>query len=118
MSEPKSSPLHADLTPRLCGIWREVLKVDHIGVDDNFFDAGGYSLLFVDLSRLIAERLDEQMSIVDLLRCPTVRAQVELMQRRRSGDRASEQERNVTGAGVGRSRLLQQRVLREDPGHE
>jgi Phosphopantetheine attachment site len=116
MSELEPPRTRADLTRGLCEIWRRVLNVGQIGVDDNFFDAGGYSLLFVEMSRLIAEELHEQVSIVDLLRCPTVRAQVELMQQRHGGDPVAGQKRNEQRAGV--VRLMQQRLLREAPGHE
>jgi hypothetical protein len=119
MTDVNSFAIRADLAPRLCEIWRKVLKVGRIGVDDNFFDAGGYSLLFVELSRLIGEELGEEVSIIDLLRCPTVRAQVELLERRRrAGGSMPEQEHNEKRAGAARSRLLQQRLLREDRGHE
>jgi hypothetical protein len=116
MGEHKSPRTRADLTRGLCEIWRRVLNVGQIGVDDNFFDAGGYSLLFVEMSRLIAAELHEQVSIVDLLRCPTVRAQVELMQQRHGGDLVTGQKRSEQSAGA--ARLLQQRLLREAPGHE
>ncbi|MCW5978751.1 MAG: amino acid adenylation domain-containing protein [Bryobacteraceae bacterium] len=36
---------------RLAGIWRDVLRVDRVGVDDNFFELGGDSLLSVRMVR-------------------------------------------------------------------
>jgi amino acid adenylation domain-containing protein len=33
-----------DIESRLHSIWQEVLKIDQIGIDDNFFDLGGHSL--------------------------------------------------------------------------
>jgi acyl carrier protein len=29
----------------VAGIWRDLLQTDRIGADDNFFEAGGHSLL-------------------------------------------------------------------------
>jgi hypothetical protein len=29
----------------VAGVWREVLKLEHVGVYDNFFELGGQSLL-------------------------------------------------------------------------
>ncbi len=37
----------SDLEARLIAIWRDVLKVDEIGVDDDFFEIGGDSLLSI-----------------------------------------------------------------------
>ena len=35
------------LEEKLVGIWEDVLKVEGIGVNDNFYDAGGNSFLLV-----------------------------------------------------------------------
>ncbi len=37
----------------LASIWRQVLGVDRVGIDDDFFDLGGHSLLAV---RMLAAR--------------------------------------------------------------
>src|SRR5262249_22134139 len=55
-------------------IWREVLGTQDIGVEDNFFDSGGHSILAVKVHRLIAERLAVELQITDLFRFTTVRA--------------------------------------------
>jgi natural product biosynthesis luciferase-like monooxygenase protein len=55
-------------------IWREVLGTQDVGVEDNFFDSGGHSILAVKVHRLIAERLGQELQITDLFRFTTVRA--------------------------------------------
>jgi amino acid adenylation domain-containing protein len=60
--EALESPYVAPRTPTeetLAGIWKEVLKVEQVGVHDNFFDLGGHSLSAV---RLIAE-VEKQLGI-------------------------------------------------------
>ena len=39
------SPRHVERV--IAGVWSEVLRVPHVGLDDNFFDIGGNSLLMV-----------------------------------------------------------------------
>ncbi len=57
----------------LAGIWSAVLKADGFGVDDNFFDLGGHSLLLAKVRAAIAERLGREVAVLDLFRWPTIR---------------------------------------------
>ncbi|MDA0565644.1 amino acid adenylation domain-containing protein [Streptomonospora sp. S1-112] len=58
----------------LAGLWREILDLDEVGVEDNLFDAGGTSAHVVELRRAVAERLGVELSVVDVFRTPTIRA--------------------------------------------
>lgn len=53
--------------------WRTVLGNDAIGIDDNFFDVGGHSLLIVRLHRRLRQTLARDIALTDLYRFPTVR---------------------------------------------
>ena len=53
--------------------WQHVLGTEAIGIDDNFFDAGGHSLLVVRLHRKLQQRLGRAIALTDLYRFPTVR---------------------------------------------
>jgi len=56
----------------LAKIWQDLLSLDQIGVEDNFFDLGGHSLLAVQLNRMIEQELGTALSITDVFRFPTV----------------------------------------------
>ena len=68
----------ADVTPgntleaTLTNIWRKVLGRPRVGVNDNFFEAGGTSLKAVRVIAMIKKELNQTLSIVSLFECPTV----------------------------------------------
>ena len=53
-------------------IWREILRVERVGADDNFFDLGGHSLLVVQLQSRLRDRFQREVSLMELFRRPTV----------------------------------------------
>ena len=53
-------------------LWREVLGVDQVSRDDNFFDLGGHSLLLIQLHGKLQKLVRDDIRIVDLFRFPTV----------------------------------------------
>ncbi|MBV8688022.1 MAG: amino acid adenylation domain-containing protein [Alphaproteobacteria bacterium] len=56
----------------LAAIWREVLGVERVGRDDNFFALGGDSMLAVQLT-LRARLLIPAFAVADVFRHPTIR---------------------------------------------
>ncbi len=74
---PASSPresgdaAYSEETQVLLDIWREVLGVS-VGLTDNFFDAGGHSLLAVRLLALIEQRLAVKLPLSSLFRGATI----------------------------------------------
>jgi hypothetical protein len=57
----------------VAGVWEEVLGVEAVGGDDNFFDLGGQSLLLVRVHSRLVEKLGREIAVVELFRYPTVR---------------------------------------------
>lgn len=69
----------------VAAIWSEVIGTDVNDVDRNFFDAGGHSLLLVELQFLFATRLGADVDLIDLFEETTIRRQSALVTKRRSG---------------------------------
>lgn len=55
-------------------IWAEILHLDIVAPDANFFDLGGHSLLLVRVQKSLEQQLARPVSILDLFRHPTVRS--------------------------------------------
>ena len=56
----------------LAAIWSEVLRLDRVGLHDNFFDLGGHSLMLVRVQKLLEERFQAGLQMVDLFKHPTI----------------------------------------------
>ena len=64
----------SDLEKQIAAFWCQILKLDRVGVEDNFFDLGGHSLLVVQLHKKIREAVERPVSLTDLYQFPTVRS--------------------------------------------
>jgi hypothetical protein len=62
-------------------VWREVFGFDRIGRNDNFFELGGNSLLGMELTETLDERLGIQLPVVTLFLNPTIREITEVAAR-------------------------------------
>ena len=61
------------LEEQLAGILKEVLRLDRVGVNDNFFDIGGNSINFVRVNSKLKEVAGKEIPIVTMFQYPTIR---------------------------------------------
>ena len=54
-------------------IWRKYLKIENIGVNENFFDIGGHSLLLSQVFYELKQEIKTELKIVNLFQYPTIR---------------------------------------------
>jgi acyl-CoA synthetase (AMP-forming)/AMP-acid ligase II len=64
----------SQLEVTIARVWRDVLGLDEVGVDDNFFDLGGHSLMVVRVQTRLRGILDRDIPIVEMFQYPTIRA--------------------------------------------
>ncbi|MGZ8530570.1 MAG: phosphopantetheine-binding protein, partial [Candidatus Binatia bacterium] len=57
----------------LTKIWQDVLRIDKIGIDDNFFDLGGNSLRLAEVNLKLRTVFEKDISLVEMFALPTVR---------------------------------------------
>jgi amino acid adenylation domain-containing protein len=69
VSRPQST-----LERRVAKVWEAVLGIESVGLDDNFFEVGGHSLLVARMQEGLREALGRAVSVVELFQYPTVGA--------------------------------------------
>ena len=55
-------------------VFRNVLSIDQVGVDDNFFDLGAHSLQIVKVHAELNQQIDPKIPLISFFQYPTVRA--------------------------------------------
>lgn len=65
-------PPRTELEVKLAGLWAEVLSVERVSVNDNFFDLGGHSLLATRLMFKVRELFDVELPVRALFEAPTL----------------------------------------------
>jgi len=56
----------------IADVWKEVLRIEKVGVHDNFFDLGGHSLLLVQVQARLEQHLKRKLAVVDLFQYPSI----------------------------------------------
>jgi amino acid adenylation domain-containing protein len=70
------------LTERvLAGIWADLLGLDRVGIDEDFFALGGHSMLAVRVFGRIQERFGKSLPIATLFQAPTIEKLADLLAR-------------------------------------
>lgn len=107
---------------RVTESWTRVLKVDRVGVHDNFFDLGGHSLLLARVHQELQELLQEEIPLVDLFTHPTISALTDYLAERGSGrpplPRSDDGVETLHAGRVRLGQLWERRQAMRDDRHE
>jgi phthiocerol/phenolphthiocerol synthesis type-I polyketide synthase E len=68
-----SGPAVSSTERLLAGVWRDLLGYDGIGIDDDFFDLGGHSLLGLQMTNALWQRHRIDLPFADIVERRTVR---------------------------------------------
>ncbi|MEO1801115.1 MAG: amino acid adenylation domain-containing protein, partial [Cyanobacteria bacterium J06629_2] len=82
-SLPEANNTHAESTASytapqtevektIADIWQRELKLERVGINDNFFNLGGHSLLGIRIVAYISEALDKEVALKSLFQYPTI----------------------------------------------
>jgi acyl carrier protein len=63
-----------EIEKNIARIWAEVHKLEKVDIDENFFDLGGDSLDIIRINTKIKKAFNEEDTVIQLLRYPTVRS--------------------------------------------
>ncbi|HJT65775.1 MAG TPA: phosphopantetheine-binding protein, partial [Pyrinomonadaceae bacterium] len=61
-----------ELEEELVKIWQEVLSLNRVGVEDNFFDLGGHSLVATQMVSRVRARCKVELSLQSIFQHPTI----------------------------------------------
>jgi len=63
----------SEVEKTIAKVWKQVLKIEKVGIHDNFFDLGGHSLLVVQVNNKLREILNRDLSVVEIFQNPTIK---------------------------------------------
>jgi aryl carrier-like protein len=65
---------NSEVERAIAKIWLEILHLEQVGINDNFFDLGGNSLLMVQINHKLREILNYDISVVEMFQNPTIKS--------------------------------------------
>lgn len=94
---------------QLATIWQELLSLNEVGVNDNFFDLGGHSLLVIELQGRLQDTFGQEFPLTELFKRATIAAQAEFLA---SQDTTPQQTAEKIAANV-QARVHRRRLSRQ-----
>ncbi|OYD09085.1 hybrid non-ribosomal peptide synthetase/type I polyketide synthase [Paludifilum halophilum] len=63
-----------DMERVISEVWKSVLGLEQVGVDDKFFEVGGHSLNLIQVNNQLKEKTGREIPIVEMFNHPTIRS--------------------------------------------
>jgi acyl-coenzyme A synthetase/AMP-(fatty) acid ligase/acyl carrier protein len=89
-------------------VWQQVLRIEQVGMHDNFFDLGGHSLLLIQIHNKFQELFKKEIPITDIFRYPTIKTLADHLAQEEK-DRVSIQQTSdsIEKLAAGKNRMKQ-----------
>jgi acyl carrier protein len=84
----------------LADLWRTLLGIENLGVDDNFFQLGGDSLMAIQLGTRLRDTLGLDVPINELFDIPTIAGLAARLEKLQQGTKAQQVSLDATLAMV------------------
>jgi fengycin family lipopeptide synthetase D len=72
--ETEYAPPVSEMEKAIAAIWQDILQLDKVGIDDNFFDLGGNSLDIIKVNSRLKSVSEKNLSVVLMFKYPTIRS--------------------------------------------
>jgi acyl transferase domain-containing protein/acyl-CoA synthetase (AMP-forming)/AMP-acid ligase II/NADPH-dependent curcumin reductase CurA/acyl carrier protein len=100
---PFSRKSFLEIQDRITEIWQEILGLKSVGMQENFFDFGGNSLLLLQVQYRLNEELGCQLAVADMFKYPTIDALAKYC--RQEQPQLQRKHPRPSQAGVGNSQV-------------
>lgn len=91
----------------IAGIWTDILEIEKVGVNDNFFDLGGHSFLIIRVHELLQKNLNKKFQLLHLFEYTTVRELAGFLTE--SSSKSEENEKSSEDWAADRRKALKRR---------
>jgi amino acid adenylation domain-containing protein len=84
-----------DIEKTIAGVWKEALRLDKVGIHDNFFDIGGNSLQLIKVVDKLKAVLKRDIPTMAMFEHSTIRSLARHLNREDSKDQTAEKEKKA-----------------------
>ena len=78
----------SELERRIASVWQQAFAIEQVGIDDNFFDLGGESLIAIQVASQLKELLRNDVPVANLYETLTIRSLARLLEADHGGDQS------------------------------
>lgn len=111
--EPAVTDAATEMEHTIARVWSEVLRLEKVGVHDNFFDLGGDSFLSIRVQSELVKVLGREVKVLELFRFPTIRALAEHLAEKTTESTTSKSKQIPSASlDAGKERLKRQLAQR------